>query len=641
MSSDPALEPFVEKHIRLLEQERQAEIDEAVQLARELPEDELERRGVMLRRLVVADLEPGFGGRLLAVLEPSRGGDLPAHRFQPGDVVALRAARAESSAEAGGDTSGVVTAVRSGRVVVALDEEDVDLPSLLRLDRVAPDVTFRRMTAALRGLLGDTRGPSRALREFVFGDEERALRVALPTAPREPRWLDTSLDESQRAAVAFALAAEPVALIHGPPGTGKTTAVVELIRQAVARGDKVLACAPSNIAVDNLVERLAAAQVRVVRLGHPARILPSVRAHALDALVEAQTDPKLFRELRREMQVLRRRLEGAQDRRERRELRGEMRRLNAERRRIEDATVNGILDTAEVVAATLTGAADMLVASRDFDLVVIDEAAQAVEASCWIALQRGTRAVLAGDHLQLPPTIVSDAAARGGLAETLFHRLAESTRGKDRVRMLTVQYRMHETIMRWASEAMYSGRLTAAALVRAHRLCDLPEVTETRDTALPFLWIDTAGCGFDESVGIGDGSKSNEGEADIVCRHVAGLIEAGVGAERIGVITPYNAQVQILRERLRGHEGLEIDTVDGFQGREKEAIVLGLVRSNERGEIGFLADRRRLNVAVTRARRHVALIGDSATLANDAFLAGLLEYAAAHGEHRSAWEYLG
>jgi ATP-dependent RNA/DNA helicase IGHMBP2 len=658
MNTPRAIERFVERQLRLLELERQAEIDETVRLARELPEDELERRGVMLRRLVVADLEPGLGGRTMAILESSRGGALPAHRFGPGDVVALRSQRSEAKAETSrDDASGVVAAVRFDRIVVALDDEDAELPPLVRLDRVAPDVTFRRMVAALKALPGEFRGPAKSIRAFVFGGDDRARELPSERpASRGLVWFDANLDDSQRDAVSFALDAAPVALIHGPPGTGKTTAIVELIRQATKRGERVLACAPSNVAVDNVVERLARAGVRVVRLGHPARLLPSVREHSLDALVEAASDPKVYRDLRRDLQVLQRKLQNARDKAARLDARTELRALRDEQRRMEDATIRGILDMAEVVATTLTGAADPLVARRDHDLVVIDEAAQAIEAACWIALLRGKRAVLAGDHCQLPPTVVSQEAAREGLGETLFERVTETLHGAERTRMLTVQYRMNETIMRWASDAMYGGHLTAAALVKEHRLCDLPGVTTTRETETVMLLIDTAGCGLEESVGDADGSKSNEGEARIVVQHVEALLEAGLRPADIGVITPYNAQVQLLREALAAYrrvgEGaldaaeyengrLEIDTVDGFQGREKEAIVLSLVRSNDEGNVGFLAESRRLNVAVTRARRHVAIVADSATLARDVFLAGLIEYAQTAGEYRSAWEMLG
>lgn len=628
----PELGAFVALHTELLELERQTEIDTVRDALATLPDAELERRGLTLRRLVVADSETGAGGRLQVVLASSRGEPLPASRFGPGDTVCLRP-NTDKYAEG---ASAVVVRVRSETLTVALDDEDADLADLLRVDRLASDVTSRRLLAALRSL-GSERAPACALlREVAFG--EREPEFARRPADAELEFFDPALDASQRAAVAHALRAEHVALIHGPPGTGKTTAVVELIRQAVARGERVLASAPSNVAVDNLTERLAAAGVRVVRIGHPARMLDSVTEHSLDAQVQAHSDRKVLRELQRTIDVQQRRLARA-TRADRVAARSELRRLRAELRAQEDATTLAIVAGAQVMLATTTGAASSLLAAKPFDLVVIDEAAQAIEAACWIPILRGRRVVLAGDHLQLPPTIVSEAAAARGLARTLFARLAEGARGAAITRMLTEQYRMHETIMRWSSEALYGGRLVAAEAVRGHRLCDLDGVAATPDTEAVFVLLDTAGCGFDEDETDDDRSKANPQEARLVARHVDNLLAAGVPAGAIGVITPYNAQVELLRRLLSGHAGLEVSTVDGFQGREKEAIVLSLVRSNSQGDVGFLADRRRLNVAITRARRHVAVLGDSATLANDAFLAGLIDYAQSSGEHRTAWEY--
>lgn len=623
---------FVADQVRLLELERAAELERSAEERQTSTEQERERAGVMLRRLTVADTTVGLGGRLLVELV-RQNGPLPAHRFGPGEVVVLRAVRAHAD-EGGSDADGVVVAVKSSMLVVALDDEDAELPSLVHVERTAPDVTHRRLLGAVKALKSPLAGDAAVLRNVLLGARPAEF-AATPTADTL-EFFARDLDASQREAVALATRARHVALLHGPPGTGKTTTVVEVIRQAVHRGERVLACAPSNVAVDNLVERLGREGVRIVRLGHPARILPAAREFALDALVAASADQRVTKDIRRDLDVQQRRLRRA-GHVERRELRATVRGLRRELRAHEDATVDAVLDTADVVLTTTTGANDSLLGARRFDVVVIDEAAQALEAACWIPIHRGRRIVLAGDHLQLAPTILSDAAARGGLARTLFARLAEGPATAAALSMLTVQYRMHETIMGWSSGAFYERRLTAADGVRAHVLADLPGVTATDDTRAPLLFLDTAGCGHDESADRDDASKANPGEAAIVRRHVEALLAAGVPAAAIGVITPYNAQVQLLREHFAAHEDLEVRTVDGFQGREKEAIVLSLVRSNPEGQIGFLADHRRLNVAVTRARRHCAIVADSATLASDPILAGLIEHCTTHGEHRSAW----
>lgn len=621
---------FAAEHLRLLQVERQAEIAEAERLLLQRSDAELQARGTALLRLEVADLEPGFGGRLHAVLRPSRG-ELPAHRFGPGDVVAVREQKDQRPL-----CTGVFVRGRADSVTVALDDDEVELPGLVRLDQMVTDVTFRRLDSALRELQREQKGEPARFLDVLFG--EREPEFASKPATEAIRWFDEALDPSQREAIANALRAEHVALIHGPPGTGKTTAVVELIRQCVANGERILACAPSNVAVDNLAERLLRAGLRIVRLGHPARVQAAVRDVSLASLVADAPEQKLLRDIKREVEQGLRAVHRAKSRQDRWAARNAVRALRGELRQLEGAITKGLVDGAEVVLATTTGAASDLLTTRPFHRVVIDEAAQALEAACWIALPHGARCVLAGDHRQLPPMIQSEEAAHGGLARTLFERLMESRDGERLGRMLTVQYRMHERIMAWPSATLYGGKLQAAPSVRSHLLTDLPDVVANEWTSEALCFVDTAGCSHDESEGDDEGSKSNPGEAELVVRIVQALRDAGVPAAAIAVITPYNAQVQLLRSRLGGDEGLEIGTVDGLQGREKEACVVSLVRSNEAGSVGFLAELRRLNVALTRARRHLTVVGDSATLAHAPDLCQLVEHLQAHATYRSAFE---
>lgn len=621
------LPAFVAQHQELLALERREELAQQERLLAEQNEAELEDAGVLLRRLQPVDLEPGLGGLVEATLISSKKGDLPAHRFLPGDVVAL---------DGGKDTprcNGIVAAVKHAAITVAFDGElELDLPPLCRLLRLSPDLTFRRMHEALQGLLRAPEPNRRQLREVCFAGRAPAFdERRTPPLP-----LDARLDDCQRRAVLGALAAEHVALIHGPPGTGKTTAIAELLRQSVARGETVLAAAPSNVAVDNLAERLIAMGLQVVRIGQPVRMLDTVASRALPVLVHEAPEQKLRKDCRRQLHDVRRRWLRA-SREERRELRDEQRRLTNELRTLERAIVRGILDEADVVLATLTGAGDALLQGMPFDLVVIDEAAQAFEAAAWIAGLRGQKLVLAGDHCQLPPTVMSQQAKADGLDVTLFERLAQGPFADALVLPLTTQHRMHRSIQRWSNERFYGGRLVPSPKVAEHLLHELPDVAVDDATMHPLLFLDTAGCGHDETTGDEEGSKSNPGEAAIAAAHVRLLLDAGVKATDIAVIAPYTAQVRKLRERLGGVEGLEIGSIDGLQGREKEAVVLSLVRSNERGENGFLRELRRLNVALTRARRHLCVIGDSATLAQDDGLASLVDCLQQQGEHRSAW----
>jgi predicted DNA helicase len=298
--------------------------------------------------------------------------------------------------------------------------------------------------------------------------------------------------------------------------------------------------------------------------------------------------------------------------------------------------VESILDSARVLCATTTGLDSQLLGTRRFDLAVIDEACQSTEPGCWIPLLRCDRAVLSGDHCQLPPTVVSGEAADQGFAVSLFERLMNHY-GPQIARRLTVQYRMHEAIMNFSSREFYDGALEADASVQSHRLADLPGVASTPSTLSPIEFIDTAGASYDEELEPDGESRRNRQEAELVCRKVQALLDAGVAPRDIAVISPYAAQVRLLRGML-DRDDIEVDSVDGFQGREKEAVVISLVRSNRQGEIGFLADVRRMNVAMTRARRKLLIIGDTATLASHPFYQKMIEYFEGHKAYHTVWE---
>jgi superfamily I DNA and/or RNA helicase len=452
--------------------------------------------------------------------------------------------------------------------------------------------------------------------------------------------LDPTLNASQCEAVRFALAAHDLAVIHGPPGTGKTTTVVELIRRSVRRGEKVLVCAPSNLAVDNLLERLLAHGERAVRLGHPARVLPQLREHTLDLMVEDHPDVRQARKFVKEAFALFRQAgKWTRARPEpgaRHDMRQEARALLADARRLEAQAVERILNAAPILCATTTGLDSEVIGQRRFDLLVIDEACQTTEPGCWVPLLRADRVVLAGDPCQLPPTVLSQEAARQGFGVSLLERVVRLY-GPAVTRLLNLQYRMHEAIMDFSSREFYEGALQADETVRAHLLCELPGVESSPLTQTPVQFLDTAGADYDEELEPDGESRLNPQEAALVARKVTALLAAGVAPGDIAVIAPYAAQVRRLREELP-IPGLEIDSVDGFQGREKEAVVLSLVRSNPEGEIGFLADVRRTNVALTRARRKLLVVGDSATLSALPFYRRLFEYFETIGAYGTVWE---
>ena len=626
----------LQRLIRLIEVEREAEGQRAVELSRKLSPSDAERAGHSLVDLVIVDEEAGLGGRYLIRLAKRNRRPLPWTRLGVGSPVVLTSADDAKIA-----ARGVVYDRRDDAISIALaqlpdDAEDVDV---WRLDLSSDEISSQRQRAALERALRARGDRLAQLRDVLLGQRPPAFEELSEEAIEESP-LDTGLNASQQSTVVFALSANDVALVHGPPGTGKTTTIVELIRRAVRRGQKVLACGPSNMAADNLFERLLRHGERVVRLGHPARVMPELRDHTLDLLVERHGDVRLARKLVKDALALFRRASkttrakpepGA-----RREMRAEAKSLLADARRLEAQAVEHILDTADILCATTTGLDDDVLGSRRFDLAIIDEACQSTEPGCWIAINRADRVVLAGDHRQLPPTVLSPEAKRQGFAVSLFERLAEAN-GPALVKRLDAQYRMHTAIMEFSSLEFYEAELMADPSVASHRLIDLPDVTHIALTEWPLEFIDTAGASFDEETEPDGQSRLNRREADLVATKVNALLAAGVAASQIGVITPYAAQARLLREKLPTSE-LEIDTVDGFQGREKEAIVISLVRSNERGEIGFLSDLRRMNVAMTRARRKLLMVGDSATLSSDPFYARLVAHCESQGAYRTVWE---
>jgi hypothetical protein len=481
----------------LLELESKAEANQVLERVARLSPQEAERAGTSLTDLVIQEGYAGLGGRYILTLSKRGSRPIPWTRIGPGAPVVL-SAQGTGAAKTG--SRGVVSERAEFFVRVAFNEPpDDDAGPIFRLDLTADEAARMRQRQALeraRSARGDRLAHLRAV---LLGQREPAFG---PPADEDP--LDVTLDESQRAAVRFALSAADVAVIHGPPGTGKTTTLVELIRRAVRRGEKVLVCAPSNLAVDNVLERLLARGEKAVRLGHPARVLPQLREHTLDLIVEDHPDVRQARKYAKEAFALFRKA-GKWTRSKpapgaRRDQREEARSLLADARRMEAQAVEQILDRAPILCATTTGLDGELIGSRRFDLLVIDEACQTTEPGCWVPLGRAGKVVLAGDHRQLPPTVLSPEAARLGFGVSLLERLVALC--GDRVtRRLDVQYRMHEAIMTFSSNEFYDGTLQAHASVRGHRLCDLPGVAANPLTELPVEYIDTAGAGYDSSDG--------------------------------------------------------------------------------------------------------------------------------------------
>ncbi|MBK8575790.1 MAG: AAA family ATPase [Elusimicrobia bacterium] len=615
----------------LLEIERDAEKEENKRKLDRWPVEMREQLGKTVTRLSIERRDVGVGGLPLLVLSrPSQGETLsPFHAMDQGDLVRVTFLNGDFSRE------GTLYAVEDYRVTVALSHDLEEDPSgKCRIDLLGSDATYKRMRRALDialrqgGRLGE-------LRDILLGNAPPAFAGS----PENLVFFNDRLNEFQQEAVRSAMGAEDIALVHGPPGTGKTTVLAEIIRQTVAQGKSVLATAPSNIAVDNMLEKLLDAGLNVVRLGHPARILENLRHATLLAQLDEHPDQKVIRIMdqdRERLVVQRLRKKGKLTSDEDKAMKREIKALWKEARAIEKSISKRIIQKADVVLATHGGIGHLL-ASERFDLVCLDEASQATEPLSWIPILLADKVVMAGDPLQLPPTIHSPEAAERGLKTTLMERLQPNL-PESLQTLLRVQYRMNEEIMGFSSAQFYENKLVAHASVKEHSLLDIPHISPTGLTGARLVFVDTAGTNYTETWNELLDSRENEGEATLVLKLWNELAEAGVKPHWSALISPYAAQVRLLRSQVP--PGLEVGTVDGFQGREKEVIVLSLVRSNDHGEVGFLSDTRRMNVAMTRARRLLIVVGDSATIGRHKFYEAFLDYVQTHGDHRSAWEWM-
>lgn len=446
-----------------------------------------------------------------------------------------------------------------------------------------------------------------------------------------------TLNQSQQKAVGLMASESPLAIILGPPGTGKTTTLVHGILELLKQGEKkILLTAPSNMAVDLLTEKLDAEGVNVVRVGNPVRVSEYLEKLTLDYKIAFHPDSKNIKRDRiranefRNMAHKYKRNFGPSERAQRKALFDEAYRILDDIKKQEQYILESVLEEAQVITCTLVGSSFQVLNKIDFDVTIIDEAGQALEPASWIPVLQSEKLVLAGDPFQLPPTIHSHEAARSGLDKTLIEKLLITQ--AEAVVMLDTQYRMNEKIAAYSSKKFYDGKLKADASVR----------DQVISAGLgPFLFVDTAGCGFTEKA---EGTSISNAEEASFLSKLAQLKLENFKNLTVGVISPYREQLKYLEScfintSLTKDNQVDINTIDSFQGQERDVILISLTRSNQDMEIGFLSDIRRMNVAMTRARKLLIIAGDSSTLANSSFYEGILTSAQENDAYQSAWEY--
>lgn len=520
--------------------------------------------------------------------------------------------------------SAVISYVQDNKMVVVLPGPQV-LPELvvtgeLGVQLYFDDTSYKTMFAALREVAEAKGNRTARLREVLLG---KAPALRRETGPVRFPWLNAS----QEKAVNQVLCAKEVAVVHGPPGTGKTTTLVEAVYETLHRENQVMVSAQSNTAVDWIAEKLVDRGIPVLRIGNPTRVNDKMLAFTYERRFEAHSDyPELW-QIRKTIREMTGRLRKS-GREDRERLHNQLTKLRVRATGLEIRIDTELFTEARVIACTLVGAASRVLERKRFSSLFIDEAAQAIEAACWIAISRADRVILAGDHCQLPPTIKCIEAARGGLGRTLLEKVV--LHKPETMSLLKIQYRMHEDIMRFPSRWFYHDELEAAPEVKYRGILDF-------DT--PVSWIDTSELDLQEKAVAEGTGRLNTGEAELLVRELKNYMER-IGIRRIleehidfGVISPYRAQVHYLRHLLKKEPFfrpcrrlITVHTVDGFQGQERDVIMISLVRANEKGQIGFLRDLRRMNVAITRARMKLLILGEAVTLTRHPFYRELYEY---------------
>jgi len=624
----------------LLNIEREEDLQSYLKLTENTSAADRRALGLTWYPIAIRNTEIGRGDYLTVELERTTHQEF-SHQFRFGSSAVLF-----SNHDAKIDRiEGVITHLSGNKMKInfRIDEmPDWARDGKLGIDLLFDNNSYDEMQSALKQAtnLADHDTENKLIKILTKGDK--------PSFQNEEKFiLPNNLNASQQLAVNKIISADHLAIVHGPPGTGKTTTLVQAIKSLVKHNNqKILVVAPSNTAVDLLTEKLSKEGLNVIRVGNPARVSEHLMASTLDHKMADHVEMKNIKALKKQANEYKnmahkyKRSFGKAERDQRKALFNEAHKIGKEVEQIEQYIMDNLFTNAQIITATLVGANHYTVKNLTYNTIIIDEAGQALEPACWIPILKAQKVILAGDHFQLSPTIKSNEAARNGLSKTLLEKSV--LLHPEAVVLLNEQYRMNEKIMKYSSKVFYENQLNAHQSVAHHLL--FPE-----DEALTF--IDTAGCSFDEKL---DGtSTTNPEEASFLIKHLVNLVETLEEKKLNGsfptfaVISPYKQQVQILKGLVKENEVLasytdqiSVNTIDSFQGQERDVVYISLTRSNAEGSIGFLSDIRRMNVAMTRARKKLVVIGDSSTLSKSSFYANFIQYAEDLGGYHSAWAFM-
>lgn len=630
---------YFKKLLDLLRIEREEDHNQYKKLTEQSSVAERRANGLSWYPIAIRGMEMSRGDYLTVEVERTTHQDV-SHQLRTGMPAVLF-----SNHDAKNDrVEGTISHQHNNRLKITLRTDELpewSRDGKLGIDVLFDDNSYDEMQDALKQASGIAEKNESKLVDILIGEKTPTFHT------EKPQVFAKNLNESQLGAVEKILQANELAIVHGPPGTGKTTTLVQAIKALIKQDNKqILVVAPSNTAVDLLSEKLHLEGLNVVRVGNPAKVTERLMSLTLDSKMTDHPQMKEAKRLKKQAQEYKnmahkyKRNFGKSERDQRKLLFDEAHKIMKEVGNSEQYIIDDIVTKAQVITATLVGSNNYTIRNLKFQTVIIDEAGQALEPACWIPILKAQKLVLAGDHCQLPPTIKSNEAAKQGLATTLLEKLVALH--PESVVLLEEQYRMNEQIMGFSSKVFYENRLKANAAVAKHLLFD-------NDT--PIAFVDTAGCSFDEKL---EGtSTTNPEEAVFLFKHLHLLVSElkkhykKDNFPSIAIISPYKQQINLLQEQLVHSPDLQdylskisVNTIDSFQGQERDIVYISMTRSNTEGSIGFLSDIRRMNVAMTRARKKLVIIGDSATLASFPFYADFIAYAEQLNTYQSAWEFM-